>query len=211
LSFIKIENKKMILENKLNITNQVELAKAEEKISKQKAKQLFDSGDINKIAIGTFKGLAFLHAYLFEDIYHFAGKIRTVNISKGNFRFAPIMYLQQSLMHIDEMPQSNFNEIIEKYVEMNIAHPFREGNGRATRIWLDLILKKELQQVIDWNLVDKEDYLSAMERSVVKDIEIKVLLKEALTDKIHDRTMFMKGIDVSYYYEGYSEFKTKEL
>ncbi len=211
MSFIKIENKKMILENKLNITNQVELAKAEEKISKQKAKQLFDSGDINKIAIGTFKGLAFLHAYLFEDIYHFAGKIRTVNISKGNFRFAPIMYLQQSLMHIDEMPQSNFNEIIEKYVEMNIAHPFREGNGRATRIWLDLILKKELQQVIDWNLVDKEDYLSAMERSVVKDIEIKVLLKEALTDKIHDRTMFMKGIDVSYYYEGYSEFKTKEL
>lgn len=201
----------MILENKLNIDNQVDLAKTEEKISKQKARQLFDSGDINKIEIGTFKGLVFIHTYLFEDIYHFAGKIREVNIAKDDFRFAPLMYLQKSLEHIDEMPQASFHEIIEKYVEMNIAHPFREGNGRATRIWLDLILKKELGQVIDWNLVDKEEYLSAMKRSVVKDIEIKVLLKEALTDRIHDRTLFMKGIDVSYYYEGYSEFKTEEL
>ena len=201
----------MILENKLNITHQVELAKAEEKISKQKAKQLFDSGDINKLEIGTFAGLSFIHAYLFEDIYDFAGKIRTVNIAKGNFRFAPLMYLQPSLKHIDTMPQGNFDEIIEKYVEMNIAHPFREGNGRATRIWLDLILKTEIIQVVDWNLVDKEDYLSAMQRSVVKDIEIKALLKQALTDQIDDRALFMKGIDVSYYYEGYSEFKIEEL
>ena len=201
----------MILDNKLNITNQVELAKAEEKISKQKAKQLFDSGDIAKVDIGTFVGLAFIHAYLFEDIYHFAGKIRDVNIAKGNFRFAPLMYLQPSLKHIDAMPQGNFDEIIEKYVEMNIAHPFREGNGRATRIWLDLMLKKEIKQVVDWNFVDKDVYLSAMERSVVKDVEIKVLLKQALTDKIDDRALFMKGIDVSYYYEGYSEFKTEEL
>ena len=201
----------MILKHRLNITNQVDLAKAEEKISKQKAKKLFDSGDINKVEVGTFKGLAFIHTYLFEDIYHFAGKIRKVNIAKGDFRFAPIMYLEKSLEHIDQMPQGNFNEIIEKYVEMNIAHPFREGNGRATRIWLDLILKKELEQVIDWNLVDKEEYLSSMKRSVVKDLEIKALLKEALTDKIHDRTLFMKGIDISYYYEGYSEFKTEDL
>ena len=201
----------MILDNKLNITNQVELAKAEEKISKQKAKQLFDSGDIAKVDIGTFVGLAFIHAYLFEDIYHFAGKIRDVNIAKGNFRFAPLMYLQPSLKHIDAMPQGNFDEIIEKYVEMNIAHPFREGNGRATRIWLDLMLKKEIKQVVDWNLVDKDEYLSAMERSVVEDVEIKVLLEQALTDKIDDRALFMKGIDVSYYYEGYSEFKTEEL
>jgi cell filamentation protein len=201
----------MILENKLNITNQVDLAKAEEKISKQKAKQLFDSGDIEKIETGLFKGLAFIHSYLFEDIYDFAGKIRKVNIAKDNFRFAPLMYLEKSLEHIDEMPQSNFNEIIEKYVEMNIAHPFREGNGRATRIWLDLILKQELKKVIDWNLVDKEEYLSAMKRSVVKDIEIKALLKEALTNQIHDRALFMKGIDISYYYEGYSEFKTEEV
>lgn len=201
----------MILENKLNITHQVELAKAEEKISKQKAKQLFDSGDIAKVEVGTFKGLAFIHAYLFDEIYHFAGKIREVNIAKGDFRFAPLMYLEQSLKHIDGMPQSNFDEIIEKYVEMNIAHPFREGNGRTTRIWLDLILKQEIKQVVDWNLVDKEEYLSAMQRSVVKDIEIKHLLKQALTDKIDDRALFMKGIDVSYYYEGYSEFKTDEL
>jgi len=200
-----------MLENKLNITNQVELALAEEKISKQKAKQLFDSGDINKAEVGTFAGLAFIHAYLFSDIYDFAGKVREVNIAKGDFRFAPLMYLTQSLAHIDAMPQSSFDEIIEKYVEMNIAHPFREGNGRATRIWLDLILKKELEQVVDWNLVDKDDYLSAMQRSVVKDIEIKVLLKGAITHQVDDRTLFMKGIDVSYYYEGYSEFKTEEL
>jgi len=201
----------MILENKLNITHQVELAKAEEKISKKKAKKLFDSGDIAKVEVGTFAGLAFIHAYLFEDIYDFAGKIRQVNIAKGDFRFVPLMYLQQSLTYIDAMPQGNFDEIIEKYVEMNIAHPFREGNGRATRIWLDLILKTEIKQVIDWNLVDKDDYLSAMQRSVVKDIEIKALLKQALTDQINDRALFMKGIDVSYYYEGYSEFKTEEL
>lgn len=201
----------MTLENKLNITNQVELAKAEEKISKQKAKQLFDSGDIAKVEVGTFKGLAFIHTYLFEELYDFAGKIRDVNIAKGNFRFAPLMYLQTSLEHIDTMPQGSFDQIIEKYVEMNIAHPFREGNGRTTRIWLDLILKKELKQVVDWNKVDKEDYLSAMQRSVVKDVEIKTLLEAALTDQIDDRALFMKGIDVSYYYEGYSEFKTEEL
>ena len=201
----------MILNNKLNITDQVELAKAEEKISKQKAKQLFDSGDISKVEVGTFSGLSLIHAYLFEDIYDFAGKVRDVNIAKGDFRFAPVMYLEPSLKHISNMPQSNFDEIIEKYVEMNIAHPFREGNGRATRIWLDLILKQEIQKVIDWNLVDKDEYLSAMQRSVVKDVEIKVLLQSALTQQIDDRALFMKGIDVSYFYEGYSEFKTEEL
>ena len=201
----------MILDNKLNIINQIELSKVEEKISKQKAKQLFDSGDINKVKVGTFEGLAYIHNYLFGDIYDFAGKIRTVNISKGDFRFAPLMYLEASLGYIDKMPQNNFEQIIEKYVEMNIAHPFREGNGRATRIWLDLILKKYIKQVIDWNLVDKEEYLSAMERSVVKDIEIKHLLKQALTSDIDNRALFMKGIDVSYYYEGYSEFSTEEV
>lgn len=201
----------MILENKLGITDQIELAKAEEKISKQKARLLFDSSDIHKVEVGKFAGLAFIHAYLFEDIYTFAGQIRDVNIAKGNFRFAPLMYLEASLKHIDAMPQGTFEQIIEKYVEMNIAHPFREGNGRVTRIWLDLMLKKEIQRVVDWNQVDKEDYLSAMQRSPVKDLEIKALLKQALTDQIDDRALFMKGIDVSYYYEGYSEFKTEEL
>jgi cell filamentation protein len=201
----------MILANKLGITSQIELAKTQEKISKQKAKQLFDSGDITRAEVGSFEGLAFIHAYLFGDIYDFAGKIREVNISKGNFRFTPLMYLEQSLQHIDKMPQASFDATVEKYVEMNVAHPFREGNGRATRIWLDLMFKNEIQQVIDWNLVDKESYLSAMQRSVVKDLEIKALLKQALTNRIDDRELFMKGIDVSYYYEGYSEFKTEEL
>jgi cell filamentation protein len=201
----------MVLANKLNITNQLELARTEERVSKQKAKQLFDSGDIAKVAGGTYAGLAFIHAYLFEDLYDFAGKVRNVNIAKGNFRFAPLMYLDASLKHIDTMPQNTFDEIIEKYVEMNVAHPFREGNGRATRIWLNLMLKTEIKQVVDWNLVDKDEYLSAMQRSPVKDLEIKVLLKQALTNQIHDRALFMKGIDVSYYYEGYSEFKTEEL
>ena len=201
----------MVLANKLNIHNQLELNKAEEKISKQKAKNFFENGEINRIEIGTFKGLSQIHAYLFGDIYDFAGKLRDVNIAKGNFRFAPLMYLPQSLENIDAMPQNNFEQIIEKYVEMNIAHPFREGNGRATRIWFDLILKKELKQVIDWNEVDKADYLLSMERSVVKDVEIKQLLRNALTDKIDDRELFMKGIDISYFYEGYSEFRIEDL
>lgn len=201
----------MILANKLGITDQIELAKAEEKISKQKAKQLFDSGDIHQVDVGTFTGLATIHAHLFGDIYAFAGQVRDVNIAKGNFRFAPVMYLETSLRHIDAMPQGTFEQIVEKYVEMNVAHPFREGNGRATRIWLDLMLKKGIQRVVDWNQVDKEEYLSAMQRSPVKDLEIKALLQQALTDQIDDRALFMKGIDVSYYYEGYSEFKTEEL
>ena len=201
----------MTLPNKLNITNQVELARLEEKISKQKAKQLFDSGLIATLGVGSFQGLAAIHAQLFGDIYHFAGQIRDVNIAKGNFRFAPLMYLAASLQHIDAMPQASFAQIIEKYVEMNIAHPFREGNGRATRIWLDLILKQELGQVIDWNSVDKDQYLSAMQRSPVKDLEIKALLQSALTDKINDRALFMRGIDISYHYEGYSWFRVEEL
>ena len=201
----------MVLENKLNITNQIELNKAEEKISKEKAIKLFDSGDIDAIKIGTFAGLKQIHKYLFNDIYDLAGKIRNVNISKGNFRFVPMMYLKHALKNIDKMPQSTFDEIVEKYVEMNIAHPFREGNGRATRIWLDLILKKELKKVVDWNKIDKEDYLSAMERSPIKNIEIKYLLKNALTDKINERDVFMKGIDVSYYYEGYDEYDIHKL
>jgi len=201
----------MVLRNKLNITNQIELNKAEEKISKEKAARLFDSGKIDTIKAGTVAGLKQIHKYLFEDVYDFAGKIREVNISKGNFRFAPVMYLKQSLKQIEKMPQSTFDEIVEKYVEMNVAHPFREGNGRATRIWLDLIFKKELQKVVDWNKVDKEDYLSAMERSPIKDIEIKHLLKNALTDKINEREIYMKGIDVSYYYEGYDEYDIHKL
>ena len=201
----------MILENKLGITDSVELAKAEEKISKKRAIELFESGYLNYLKPGTFKSLAEIHKYLFGPIYVFAGQIRTVNISKGNFRFAPIMYLEAALENIEKMPQSTYDEIIEKYVEMNIAHPFREGNGRSTRIWLDLILKKELGQVIDWSRVDKEDYLSAMERSPVKDIEIKHILKQALTNRINDREVYMKGIDHSYYYEGYSTFKISDL
>lgn len=201
----------MILENKLGLTNQVELAKAEEKLSKQKAKELYDSGKINEIEVGTFKGLSEIHDFLFSEIYDFAGKIRTVNIAKGNFRFAPVMYLEQSLKHIDQMPQTSFEEIINKYVEMNIAHPFREGNGRSTRIWLDLILKEELQKVVDWNLIDKADYLSAMERSPINDLEIRYLISNALTDKIADRELYMKGIDVSYFYEGYSEYTIDDL
>lgn len=201
----------MVLKNKLNITNQVELNKQEELISKKKAQKLFDSGKIDTIKVGTFAGLKQIHKYLFGDIYEFAGKMRDVNISKGNFRFAPVMYLPQSLKQIDKMPQTTFDEIVEKYVEMNIAHPFREGNGRATRIWLDLILKKELKKVVDWNKVDKNDYLSAMERSPIKDIEIKHLLKNALTNKIENREVFMKGINVSYYYEGYDEYDIHKL
>lgn len=201
----------MALENKLNITDSAELARAEEKISKQKALKLYDAGILDTLTPGTFKTLCAVHKYLFEDIYEFAGKLREVNIAKGNFRFAPLMYLQAALDNIDKMPQKDFDAIIEKYVEMNIAHPFREGNGRATRIWLDLILKKELGKVVDWSKVDKEDYLLAMERSPIRDIEIKHILKNALTDKINDREVYMKGIDTSYYYEGYTTFKTEEL
>ena len=201
----------MTLENKLNITEAVELARAEEKISKTKALKLFTSGYLNTLAAGTFESLAEIHRYLFDEIYSFAGNVRTVNMAKGNFRFAPVMYLEQALKHIEAMPQSTYNEIIEKYVEMNIAHPFREGNGRSTRIWLDLILKKELGKVIDWSQVDKNDYLLAMERSPIKDIEIKVLLQPALTDNINDRIIYMKGIDASYHYEGYTLYKTENL
>lgn len=201
----------MALENKLNITDSAELARAEEKISKQKALKLYDTGILDTLTPGTFKTLCAVHKYLFEDIYEFAGKLREVNIAKGNFRFAPLMYLQAALDNIDKMPQSDFGTIIEKYVEMNIAHPFREGNGRATRIWLDLILKRVLGKVVDWSKVDKEDYLLAMERSPIRDIEIKHILKNALTDKINDREVYMKGIDTSYYYEGYTTFKTEDL
>ena len=201
----------MVLENKLGLTNSTELAIAEERLSKIKALELFKSGYLNKLEAGTFKALSEIHKFLFSEIYDFAGEIRNVNIAKGNFRFAPVMYLKSALEHIDAMPQSNFDEIIEKYVEMNVAHLFREGNGRSTRIWLDLILKKELNKVIDWSKVDKEDYLLAMERSPIKDIEIKYLLKQALTDKINDRDVYMKGIDTSYHYEGYTTFKMSEL
>lgn len=201
----------MVLENKFNITNSAELAKVEEKISKTKAFELFKKGLLNDLEAGTFDSLAKIHKYLFDEIYDFAGEIRNVNIAKGNFRFAPVIYLETALKNIDKMPQSTFNEIIEKYVEMNVAHPFREGNGRSTRIWLDLILKKQLGKVVDWSSVDKEDYLLAMERSPIKDIEIKVLLKQALTDKINNIDVYMKGIDASYHYEGYNIFKPEDL
>ena len=201
----------MILSNKLGITDQAELARVEEKISKTKALELFESGLLDTFEVGTFAGLAQIHSFLFSDIYDFAGQVRDVNIAKGNFRFAPVIYLQSALDNIDQMPQSTFDEIIEKYVEMNAAHPFREGNGRSTRIWLDAILKKQLGQVIDWSRVDKQDYLLAMERSPIKDIEIKALLKAALTDKINDREVYMKGIDASYHYEGYHSYKIEEL
>lgn len=200
-----------MLENKLGIINQIELAKVEEKISKTNVKKLYDSGDINELEVGTYKGLSDIHKCLFEDVYEFAGKVRDVNIAKGNFRFAPVLYLGGSLKHIDRMPQYNLEEIVAKYVEMNIAHPFREGNGRSTRIWLDLILKKELKKVVNWNLIEKEAYLSAMERSPVNDLEIRHLINNALTNAIYDRELFMTGIDISYYYEGYVEYKTYDL
>ena len=201
----------MTLENKLGITSSAELATQEERLSKKRALELFESGMLHKLEAGTFKTLQTIHKQLFMDIYNFAGKVRSVNIAKGGFRFVPAMYLLDALIQIERMPQSTFDEIIEKYVEMNVAHPFREGNGRSTRIWLDLILKKELQLVIDWSKVNKEDYLSAMERSPIKDLEIKFLLKNALTEHINDREVYMKGIDASYMYEGYEEFKTKDL
>ena len=201
----------MALENKLSINDSAELAREEEKISKSKAITLFENSIVEEFEIGKFSGLVKIHKFLFDEIYDFAGEVRTVNIAKGNFRFAPVMYLEAALKHIDNMPQTTFDEIIEKYVEMNVAHPFREGNGRSTRIWLDLILKKELKLVVDWNKVDKEDYLLAMERSPIKDVEIKVLLKKALTDQIDNREVYMKGIDASYYYEGYNTFKSEDL
>ena len=201
----------MALENKLGLTSSADLAREEERISKKKAAELFERGVLDRLPAGRFSTLQVIHQYLFEDIYEFAGKIRTVNIAKGNFRFAPILYIEAALENIDKMPQSDFDEIVEKYVEMNIAHPFREGNGRCTRIWLDHLLKNEIGKVVDWSKVDKEDYLLAMERSPVRDIEIKYILKAALTDEINDREVYMKGIDHSYYYEGYSTFRTEEL
>lgn len=201
----------MTLENKLGITDSAELARVEEKLTKKRAAEIFESGYLDSLNSGTYESLAKIHKYLFEDIYVFAGKIRDVNIAKGNFRFASVIYLKAALENVEKMPQSTFDEIIEKYVEMNIAHPFREGNGRSTRIWIDLMLKKEIGLVIDWSRVDKDDYLLAMERSPIKDIEIKHILKQALTDKINDREIYMKGIDHSYYYEGYAVYKTEEL
>jgi len=201
----------MVLENKLGITSSSELANVEEKISKKKALELFELGLLDGMKAGKFESLAKIHEYLFGEIYDFAGMIRDVNIAKGNFRFAPVMYLKVALENIDKMPQSTFEEIIEKYVEMNVAHPFREGNGRSTRIWLDLILKTELGMVVDWSKVDKEDYLLAMERSPIKDVEIKVLLKDALTDRVDDREVYMKGIDASYNYEGYNEYRMSDF
>ena len=201
----------MILENKLNITDQAELAREEERISKKRAKEMFENGYLNTLEPGTFESLKKIHKYLFGEIYEFAGKLRNVNIAKGHFRFTPLTYLEEAIKNIEKMPQSNYEEIIEKYVEMNVAHPFREGNGRSTRIWLDLILKKELNLVVDWSKVDKTDYLLAMERSPIKDLEIKELLKQSLTDKIEDREVYTKGIDNSYMYEGYLLFRTEEL
>ena len=201
----------MALENKLGLTNSADLAREEERISKKKAVELFENGMLNSLSAGRFATLQKIHKYLFDDIFDFAGEIRTVNLAKGNFRFAPMMYLQAALENVEKMPQSNFDEIIEKYVEMNVAHPFREGNGRSTRIWLDHILKTEIGKVVDWSKVDKEDYLLAMERSPIKDVEIKVLLKAALTDEVDSREIYMKGIDHSYYYEGYTTFKAEDL
>ena len=201
----------IVLKNKLGIDNSAELAREDERISKKRAIELFEQGMLDGYEAGKFRTLQEIHSYLFGDIYDFAGKIRTVNLAKGNFRFAPLMYLGAALQNIDKMPQSDFDEIIEKYVEMNIAHPFREGNGRSTRIWLDHMLKCEIGRVVDWSKVDKEDYLLAMERSPIKDIEIKYLLKQALTDEINSREVYMKGIDHSYYYEGYTTFKAEEL
>lgn len=201
----------MVLENKLGIINAAELARVEEKISKKKALEMFETGFLNSLEVGTYKALSKIHDYLFGEIYDFAGKVRDVNIIKGNFRFAPVIYLGVALQNIEKMPQSTFDEIIEKYVEMNIAHPFRESNGRSMRIWLDNILKKKLKQVVDWSRINKEDYLLAMERSPIKDVEIKVLLKTALTNKINDRDVYLNGIDASYHYEGYYAYKTAEL
>ena len=201
----------MVLENKLGIASSAELAREEERISKKKAVELFESGTLDKLKPRKFASRQAIHKYLFEDIYDFAGKLRTVNLAKGNFRFAPLMYLEAALGNIDKMPQSTFDEIIEKYVEMNIAHPFREGSGRSTRLWLDQMLKAGIGQVVDWSKVDKEDYLLAMDRSPIKDVEIKVLLKAALTDEMNSREVYMKGIDHSYYYEGYTTFKAEEL
>ena len=200
-----------MLENKLGITNEVELSKEEERLTKLKALELFDTNKINEIEVGTFKGLAEIHKFLFSDIYEFAGKVRDVNLAKGNFRFAPSIYLEEALKKIDSMPQDNYDNIIKKYIEMNVAHPFREGNGRSTRIWLDMILKKELGKVVDWSKVNKEEYLLAMERSPIKDTEINLLLSNALTDKINDREVYMKGIDTSYRYEGYNTYTMNEL
>ena len=200
-----------MLENKLGITNEVELSKEEERVTKLKALELFDTNKINEIEVGTFKGLAEIHKYLFSDIYEFAGKVRDVNVAKGNFRFAPAIYLEEALKKIDSMPQDNYENIIKKYIEMNVAHPFREGNGRSTRIWLDMILKKELGKIVDWSKVNKEEYLLAMERSPIKDTEINLLLSNALTDKINDREVYMKGIDTSYRYEGYNTYTMNEL
>ena len=201
----------MALENKLGIKSSAELAREEERISKKKAVELFENGMLENLEAGKFQTLCEIHKYLFDDIYDFAGKIRTVNISKGNFRFAPLMYLETAIKNVDKMPQNTFDEIVEKYVEMNIVHPFREGNGRSMRIWLDMMLKKQIGQVVDWSKIEKEDYLMAMERSPIKDIEIKYILNAALTDQINDREIYMKGIDHSYYYEGYVKYKTEEL